>query len=298
MKDLEDWYYKYNAWSFSRHRLWNLCKRAYYYRYIGVALKNTKEINVQVLKELKNLNSRFALQGKLIHEIIENQIGQHYLGRKMNENSAKSQYTQRIEQYRKMAKKRLTEYFNGEPIDERFFDNIRTEGIDQISMFFGVIWPQLEDLDYLRHERFDRFMVGNVEVIVKVDYVSKTKDGIIVVSDWKTGTDNEEYENDLQIGLYALWAMETYEKEPEEIKSELIYLTTGKMRVYEFSIEDLEEIKRNIIKDFEDMNRTIDIEYFHPDPHPKKCLSCQFATICPVSMHLLALENKGDDNDG
>ena len=290
MKELEDWYYRYNAWSFSKHRLWNLCKRAYYYRYIGTALRNSKEVNIQKLKKLKNLNSRFSLQGKLIHEAIENQIGQYYLGRKMNEDGAKTQYTQRVEHYRKMASEILTEYFNGEPIDDIFFDNIRANGIDQISMFFGVIWPQLEDLDYLRHEKFDRFKISDVEVIVKVDYISKTKDGTIVVSDWKTGADNEEYENDLQLGSYVLWAMENYDKKPEEIKSELIYLTTGIMRSYEFSIEELEAIKRTIVKDFEDMNRTIDIDYFKPDPNPKKCLSCQFATICPDSTHRSAIE--------
>ena len=293
MTELEDWFYRYNAWSFSKHRLWNLCKRAYYYRYIGVALKESKEINIQKLKKLKNLTSKFALQGKLIHEIIENQIGQYYLGRKMSENSAKTQYTQRIEQYRKTAKETLTEYFNGDPIDDSFFDNIRANGVDQISMFFGVIWPQFEDLDYLRHEKFDRFKIDDIEIIVKVDYISKTKEGIIVVSDWKTGSDNEEYENDLQVGSYVLWAMEKYEKEPGEIKSELIYLTTGMMRSYEFSIKDLEEIKRKIVKDFEDMNRMTKIEYFRPDPNPKKCLSCQFATICPSSMHLLAIEYNG-----
>ena len=42
---LEDWYHRYNGWSFSKHRLWNLCKRAYYYRYIGTALKESKDLD-------------------------------------------------------------------------------------------------------------------------------------------------------------------------------------------------------------------------------------------------------------
>jgi len=287
MVELEDWFYKYNAWSFSKHQLWGKCKRAYYYRYIGTAMKKSEGLDTLRLKKLKDLEPRFALQGKLIHEVLENQIGQHYLGRELSEEGAKIQYTQRVEQYRKMAKRTLIEYFNGEPVNETFFDNIRANGLDQISMFFGVIWPQLKDLEYLRHEKFDRFKVGDVESIVKVDYISKTKDGKIVVSDWKTGVDNEEYESDLQIGTYVLWAMENYGKEPEEIRSELIYLTTGVMRSYEFSADDLEDIKRKIVDDFEDMNKTFDIDYFPPDPTPRKCLGCHFATVCP---HSLAIE--------
>ena len=289
MVELENWFYKYNAWSFSKHRLWGLCKRAYYYRYIGTAMKESEDLDILKLKRLKDIDPRFALQGKLIHEVLENQIGQHYLGRGLSEKGAKIQYTQRIEQYRKMAKETLIEYFNGETIDEAFFDNIRAKGIDQISMFFGVIWPQLKDLEYLRHEKFDRFKVGDVEALVKVDYISKTKDDKIVVSDWKTGADNEAYESDLQIGAYVLWAMENYEKEPEEIRSELIYLTTGVMRSYEFSMEQLEENKRKIVEDFEEMNKTFDIDYFNPDPNPRKCLGCHFATVCPHSMAIAQL---------
>jgi len=282
--ELEDWFYRYNVWSYTKHRLWGICKRAYYYRYIGPALKNAGSLNTQKLKRLKKLNSRFALQGILIHEVIENKIGQSHLGREMSESVAKAQYTRRVEQYRRMAKETLTEYFNGEPMNEAFFDSIRTRGLDKIGMFFGVIWPQLKDLEYLRHEKLDRFKVGEVEAIVKADYVSKTKDGIIVVSDWKTGASDEEYESELQIGAYVLWATQYYEKEPEEVRSELVYLTTGIMQSYEFSRRQLEGIERKIVDDFEDINRTFDIERFNPEPSPEKCLSCQFATVCPHSM--------------
>lgn len=136
------------------------------------------------------------------------------------------------------------------------------------------------DLEYLRHEKFDRFKIGDVAAIVKVDYVCKTKEGKIVLCDWKTGIDNVEYESDLQIGAYALWAMESYKKEPEDIRSELIYLTSGAMRTYEFSMDELNKIKGMIVADFGEMNKIYDINYFQPDPEPKKCLSCQFATVC------------------
>jgi CRISPR/Cas system-associated exonuclease Cas4 (RecB family) len=283
MANLESWFFKYNAWSYSKHRLFGLCKKNYYYRYIGTALKESSKFDIHRLKILKNLNSKFALQGILIHEIIENQINQHHLGREVNEEGAKKQFVQRVEKYREMARETLIEYYNGESIEHPFFDRARSDGQDKISMFFGAIWPQFKELQYLRHEEFDKFKIQDVEVIVKIDYITKTKNDTLVISDWKTGANNEEYESDLQIGTYVLWAMQYYNKSPQEIRSELVYLTTGMMPHYEFSIEQLEEIKRKIVEDYEKMNATYEIEDYPSDPEPRKCLSCQFGTICPDS---------------
>jgi CRISPR/Cas system-associated exonuclease Cas4 (RecB family) len=283
MANLEDWFFRYNAWSFSKHRLWILCKRAYYYRYIGTALKQSSIFDIYKLKQLKNLNSKFVLQGSLIHEAIENQIGQHHLGRELNEAGTKSQFSQRLERYRKTASALITEFYNGVPIDDAFFYTLHEDGLDKISMFFGVIWPQFNELEYLKHEDFDKFKINDVEVIVKVDYVSKTKTDVIVITDWKTGEDNDAYESDLQIGTYALWAMQYYQKEPSKIRTELAYLKTGAMRPYEFSVEDLETIKNKIVADFHDMNHSYEIENYPTDATPKKCISCQFGTICPDS---------------
>jgi CRISPR/Cas system-associated exonuclease Cas4 (RecB family) len=283
MAELEDYFFKYNAWSFSKHRLWNLCKRAFYYRYIGTALKQSSSLDIYKLKRLKDLNSKFVLQGSLIHEAIENQIGQHHLGRDINVDGTKSQFTQRLEKFRKTAPEILTEFYNGVPLDDTFFTILRDEGQEKISMFFGVIWPQFSELEYLKHEDFDKFKIDNVEVIVKVDYVSKTKTDIIVITDWKTGADNEEYENDLQIGTYVLWAMQYYQKDPSQIRSEMAYLKTGSMRPYEFSTEDLEVIKKKIVDDYEIMNRSYELEDYPTDPSPTKCIGCQFGTVCPDS---------------
>lgn len=116
--NLEPWFFKYNSWSYSKHRLWDLCKRHYYYQHIGPALKESENFNVFRLKRLKELTAKYALEGLLIHEAIENQIGQHYLGRCMNEQGAKAQFSNRVEQYRKTACEMITEFFNGMPEDD------------------------------------------------------------------------------------------------------------------------------------------------------------------------------------
>lgn len=280
MTQLQDWFHKYNAWSFTKHRLWKQCRRAYYYQYIAPALQDIGYSKRQKLKHLKNLNPRFVLQGKLVHDILEKQIAKHHTNGDMREDKAKEQYIQLVEDYRGKAQINLVEYFNGEPVNEAFFDRIRENGLDQIGLFFGVIWIQFAHLQYLRHEEFDRFNAGTVEAIVKVDYASKTHDNEIIISDWKTGADNEEYENDLQLAGYVLWAMQFYGANPDKIRSQLVYLTTGSIKTYSFSTEQLKNVEQLIISDFEEMNKFYDMAHFEPTPEPKRCLRCRFSTVC------------------
>jgi len=248
-----------------------------------VAIRGPAEPDAFRLKRLKALRSTYALQGLLIHEVIENQIGQYQAGKAPDEEEAKARFARRIGQYRETAREMVTEFYHGHPEDAAFFDRMRDEGLAKISRFFAVIWPHLQDLMYLKHEEFDRFMLNNVAVTVKVDYVSRAGDGTIVLTDWKTGEDRDEYESDLQMGIYVLWAMQYYGSDPEGIRSWLALLLTGTMRSYSFSYEDLWRIKQTILDDFTAMNASSAIGAYPASPAPGKCMSCPFATVCPES---------------
>lgn len=284
MVKLQSWFYKYNAWSFTKHRLWQDCRLAYYFSYIGTALNYPQIVKTNELKRLKKLDSRFIIQGKLVHDIIEREIRNHQIGKEINEYSIKNQYADAIENYRRNAKRKIIEYINGEPVKQSFFDRIRENGLDQLDLFFGVIWPEFEDRKYLRHEEFDRFSIENVPVIVKVDYVSADSDGFTLVSDWKTGIDSEKYENDLQIGAYVLWATKYYNLTTDKVSSELVYLTTGRRAEYSFSRQQLIDIEKLIVDEFALMNETYEIDRFVPDPSPKKCIRCHFSSVCAHSL--------------
>jgi CRISPR/Cas system-associated exonuclease Cas4 (RecB family) len=284
MPNFEDWFYKFNAWSFSRHQLMNFCKRAYYYRHIGGALKHSPVLDVPKIKSLKRLKSKFVLQGTLIHDAIEDQINQHYLGRDVKQESAKEQYLKRLNGFQQTADDMITEYFNGEQKDPAFFENIKSSGLEMLDTFFKIVWPNLKPLEYIRHEKFDNFTIENVPVTVKLDYITKSKDDRLVISDWKTG--KERKENNLQIGVYVLFVMEQYKKSSDDIFSEVIYLSSsGSNRSYKFSSDQLAEIKKIITSDFEKMNASYEIDNYPSDPSPKKCMLCQFATICSDSKH-------------
>lgn len=293
MVQLQNWFYRYNAWSFTKHRMWNECKLAYYFRYIGTALRNSETLNVSELKRLKDLYSKNVLLGMLVHNTLENQINLFQDGQQPNEKLAREEFVAEWEKYRIEAQKLIIEFYNGLPLSETYFDIIRENGLDQIDLFFGVVWPLFSDLEYLRHEKFDRFHVNNeVEAIIKADFIIKSTEGTITICDWKTGIDNPEYESDLQIGAYVLWASEYFDTDPQSIKAKLIYLTTGSIRDFEFTPEQLSNIKKLILRDYNEMNRTYDIVEFAPNPDKQTCLSCYFSTVCTYSLAKELLDEK------
>lgn len=282
--ELEERFYKYNSWSFTKYQLWNKCRRAYYYSYIAPALKDSTELDSKKVKELKNnLVSRRTLQGKLVHEVIEQQINQIQLFGKIDETGLKNQYSERVEQFRNKAKNKIVEFYNGGQLDDSFFDRIMGDGLDQIKMFTGVIWPQIKDLEYLQHEKFDKFHIGNVGVTVKVDYACRSKDGGLLLLDWKTGSIDGGQNNELQIASYILWGTEKYGCDPGLVQGGLVHLTNGLIKPYAFTMSQLEAIRLSISKSFKEMNENYDINNFNPSPNLHTCLSCQFYVICDPS---------------
>jgi CRISPR/Cas system-associated exonuclease Cas4 (RecB family) len=285
MQNFEDWFEKFNAWSFSGHQLLNRCKRAYYYQHIASALKSSPDLDISKIKRLKkDLRSKYVIQGSLVHDAIEDQITQHYFDRNVSQESAQESFLKRLRGFETCADDLITEYFNGEKCDPAFFENIRPSGIEMLDTFFKIVWPNLKPLKYLSHEKFDRFILEGVPVTVKLDYITKSDSGKLVLSDWKTG--KERRESNLQLGAYVLFAMQKYDTVPENIFSEIIYLaSSGRSRPYRFSSDQLDEVKEIVASDFEIMNTSYEMDGFPADPSPQKCFTCSFASVCPDSRH-------------
>lgn len=277
---LDSRFHELNGWSHSRHNQWSECKKAYFFQYLGVYYTGKKDYDVSKLYHLKRLNPKKFLLGSLIHEVIKNQLGQKKLARPLNQESAINLYLKWVEDKKRFARDYLVEPFNGEPIENEFFEKIKADGTAQLKTFFEIVWPNLKDLDYVSHEEFEHFKINGITVTLKPDYVSKSKDGTFVISDWKTGADNENFDNDLQIATYVLWAKEKFQLNSSDIHSELIYLSSGNMRSFNFKDDDLEKFKTSIVGEFRQMNEKYEIESYPPNPSQKLCNSCRFSTIC------------------
>lgn len=295
--DVEDWFYKYNKWSFARHSLWRKCKLAYYYNYVAPALKHLNEDERERLQKLKELESKDILKGKFIHEIIKKQLDQKLSGLEIDRDDAKLQYARMVNEFRNDARSHIAEYFNGDQVDYAFFDSILAEGFSQIDLFFDEIWPQLSELQCLEHEEFNSFRLEHTDITVKVDFLGRVPDGRLMLFDWKTGSDDLKSEYDLQMASYVLWAAQNYESHPEDICGQFVFLKNGNIKKYIFSNECLDEFKRTISDDFEIMNKTFDVNYFLPSPSFGGCIGCQFSTICGHSMYLNGSGTPEDADD-
>jgi hypothetical protein len=280
MPDLDPFFFTINTWSFTKHRVWNRCQRQYYYEYIAPYVKGAAVVLPEKIRWLKNFTSKFVVQGQLIHDIIDQQIQIHCENKPMDCAGALAAFSKKVLQYKNVGGETFTEYHNGEKIPNSFFTYIEENGKTCLQNFFGK-WPDYTSRECLRHEEFDHFSIGDVGVTVKVDFVGRMPDGTLVLTDWKTGRDDDEYETELQMAAYVLWAQEFYKMSADEIKTELVFLKTGATKPYAFFEDELREKQEMIPQEFAAMNASHEYGDFPARPSQRECMSCKFATVCP-----------------
>ncbi len=283
MTDLDPRFSTNLAWSFSRHLTFQDCRRAYWFEYVATYDRDLDPTLKNKLWKLRDLSSKRFLRGSLVHNAISEFLSNLAKGRSMTEAELHDHLLQNVERYRRTARDTIAEYYNGRPVEQEFFDNTRTEGTEQLSMFFRVLWPPLSRLEYNQHEKRERFSVDETVVGVKVDLVSKSPDGRIFVIDWKTGADDERYESNLQIGVYALWAAKKFGVPSSRVVTDLYYLRSGKTVSKNLSDEELNDVKGTILGEFATFTKTTDKGDNPANPGPERCLSCKFATVCEAA---------------
>ena len=280
MTDLDNFFFKINSWSFTKHRVWNRCQRQYYFEYIAPYVKSAPVVDPEKIRWLKNFTSKFVVQGQLIHDIIDKQIQLHCENKPMDLAEAITAFSKKVSQYKNIGGETFTEYHNGEKITNAFFAAIDENGRTCLHTFFGK-WSSYRTRECLRHEEYDHFLIGDTSVTVKVDLVGRMPDGTLVLTDWKTGRDDDEYETELQMASYVLWAREYYKKSADEISTELVFLKTGATKPYAFYEEQLREVQELIPREFVMMNASYEYRDFPARPSQRECLSCKFAEVCP-----------------
>lgn len=198
----------------------------------------------------------------------------------MDLTEATNAFSKKVSLYKNIGGETFTEYHNGEKIPGTFYAAIDENGKTCLQTFFGK-WANYKNRECLRHEEFDHFSIGDVGVTVKVDFAGRMPDGTIVITDWKTGRDDDNYETELQMSAYVLWAKEYYKVSADEIGTELVFLKTGATKPYAFFEEQLRDIQEMIPKEFAAMNGSYEYGDFPARPSQRECLSCKFAEVCP-----------------
>jgi len=125
------------------------------------------------------------------------------------------------------------------------------------------------------------FIIGNYSIIGYMDRVDLYDDMVEIV-DYKTGkreVAQKDISKNLQLGIYAIAASLAFPG--KKIKGSLHYLRSGRIKSHEYSDEDLENIKNEIINR---INVIINDLNFSPTKNERVCSFCDHAKsgVCPT----------------
>jgi CRISPR/Cas system-associated exonuclease Cas4 (RecB family) len=278
---MNEYWRKMFKWSKSKQDTFDGCRRKFYYAYIArYEGYQGNPLREQVLK-LKDLKALPMWQGEIIHQAVQNTITQAELGRTPNPAGAEKMIETAVARGRQAAKTMFVEEVNGIGIAPEKFDRVRDEAIAQIKNFCEIVWPNYEKVEQVRHEDFDEFPTPSVTVVLKADFVSRAPNGIITITDWKTGKeDTEEIGESRQLTTYILWATKKFALPPERVRGELVYLKTGTTNATKRSAAELEGFEKQIQAWSKEILSVSEEGDLPPKPDEWSCRSCPFATMC------------------
>jgi hypothetical protein len=227
------------SWSKSRDEEFRECLRKYFYdRYQswGGWDKRSPRANRDAYV-LKNLKNRWAWKGETVHHIIEEVLKSLRMGRPVPFEQAAEQVTQTMRrdwknskagQYRQEPKKTvgLFEHEYALDIDDATWKKIHDTSVEALKNFYtSSLYADLQKDDpskWLVIEDLEEFDFEGAKIFVKLDF-SRERDGFVEIYDWKTGKTNGD--TSVQMGAYAIYAMQKWKKPLDRIRGFVFNLT-------------------------------------------------------------------------
>jgi len=131
-----------------------------------------------------------AYLGTIVHESLAGQVARWARGENIHLQTATEYAKDELERYVEANSETIADRIDitdGESFDSDSFTRslVRTAR-NHIRQFFRVIWPHLEDHQYIAHETRQTFEVSEEPVTVQPDLCTRNPEGDFVVTDWKT----------------------------------------------------------------------------------------------------------------
>ncbi|WP_400256340.1 PD-(D/E)XK nuclease family protein [Candidatus Methanomassiliicoccus intestinalis] len=265
--------YMPDSWSFSKSQIWNTCKKMYYYTYVK---RFDADDEGKAANNLYQLTSLHPYKGELVHKEIERYILQALCGNAYDLNKASVNASRQIDwMYKKM---QTIERMNGKTVSEEQLNNAKAEISKCLHNFKSDIWPSIFDYPHISIESFDKFRCGDVDVLVKLDYVVKDKRSGIKIFDWKTGL--KKGDDFYQSVVYAMHAMSKYGLDNEHVSVDMIYLSELNRDVLVPDRKDIKEMEGRICDETDEMRSLQGIPEENIGDH---CTFCKYYTLCNQS---------------
>jgi CRISPR/Cas system-associated exonuclease Cas4 (RecB family) len=281
------------SWSVSRHDTFASCRRRYFYSYY--AANEDPEI-----KRLKKLSALPMWAGSVVHQTIETFLKTRDALPVPEEQEALIRATvhgDMLSNWREseagvVAGFRLFEHEYETPVDredKRIVVNtvmrslrafFRSDTLREVLAVGRQNWLTVEDLV--------SFEVGEAMVFLRMDLAYRTRDGRVVIVDWKTGRGEGRF-SEVQLAGYALYAArQGWVQEPEAIETELAYLAIPRYVRRRIDRRKLEVAQAFILKSAANMKALLidaagnlaRLEDFPMIDRPRICRRCNFRRLC------------------
>ena len=245
------------SWSHSRRKTFEDCKRKYFYHYYGSwggwswkASKRQKELYLH-----KKLINRWMWMGTVVHKAVEYLLKQHFRGESLESlNYYLESITRRMRKDFKdsMSKKNLStpskivglfEHHYRENIESEVWKALNSQALECFETFWNSdIYAEIRACDrgdILEIEDLSHFFINELKVFASMDF-SLTKNGKVVIYDWKTGK-SENNATSEQLACYALYSNETWGVASEDVK--LIEFNLSRNEAVEHHLDGIDFLK-------------------------------------------------------
>jgi CRISPR/Cas system-associated exonuclease Cas4 (RecB family) len=290
------------SWSFTRHRTFETCRRKYYYAYYGSwgGWEEGADERTKLLYRLKKITTVPMLVGDIVHQVINASLD--YLGGHAEyplekaEQRAIDQFKQAWRESKEKAWKKspsratnLFEHYYQEELSQEALLEFRDALVENVHGFYhsesyGFI-KTISKREWLTKEKLTTLDVDGIPVWVKLDFAARYGNRVYIY-DWKTGRVVKE--DELQLAVYALYAMEHWGVQIEDLRLFDIYLRKQlpvKVKVNQSHILQTEQLIHrssnamlNLLED-ESSNLAREDQFPLID-NPNICRRCNFKAAC------------------
>lgn len=313
------------TWSASRDHQLQACERKYFYQYLAEARINSPDPwlrGIALLKKLKNIP---MWQGECVHVVIAEYLNQVRQRQSPPITSLVESLQQRMQREWLFSEKRR---FREEPaavgksgvaLFEHEYDEVPPDTkvellVEKATRMLQTFYTWAEGPTHLAEKvqtadsfwieppawgaEAPGFMVGDVQVITKVDLALHHRGVSFTVYDWKTGkpprATTEPDQNELQVSIYMLWANRGLKLPLEGVTSSLLYLGADQATELRFDLDEERAVETyRIIEDsvrlaqqwegyFE--NRQLRLNDLDYAASLEECHRCNFKRVCRANL--------------
>lgn len=294
------------SWSKSRDEQFRECRRRYFYdKYLSWGGWDAAAPRLRRLAYVyKNLKNRWAWKGETVHHIIEDVLKSYRSGRPVPVEEAVHNMTEQMRAHYLASKARrymddpkrypgLFEHEYAVAVPDAKWKDIHATSVDCLRNFYNSeLFRQLETEDkssWLLIEDLEEFTYEQARIYVKLDF-ARRKGDTVEIYDWKTGK-NDAQGARVQIGAYALYAMEKWGLPVDRVKAYLFNLSEKAPCAVEQRVDEplLEETRVFMSRSIAMMRELLD-DPVRNVPKPEEqfaftdnrdyCNRCNFYKIC------------------